>query len=284
MNHLTPTQILEIINGGEVPPHFNECDRCVKNAAALLEFGAASHGTFISADEVGKSSDCLDTNKIADYLESPEDGAVKAHLEKCDKCFDAAAYYYSESASMEKEELPDSPRRYLAAARKMARKKPARVIMPKLLERWIAVPLPAVASALLFLSVLHFSPSPEVVNMIRSTEVFTIYQKPGGSMPTFYFGESGKKVGTLPARMKVTPSGSYVRFDWADVKGVSDYYFVLQELRDNRPHIIKEVTTGTPGAIVKREMFKDDTVYRWIASGGFPPDSYFHARMEFTLK
>jgi len=303
MKHLTTGELLALLNGAKSPPeHFAKCGACVGRAVSLKELQAecatttAMGGTLflphVSVPATPKQSereggsDCPQSNEIAEYMEgfSPRPDFFKKHLQECDRCFEAAGYYFAESSGMRGAVGTATPARFRHAALNLQPRRELKTARPLRLPRWIVAPLPAyAAAALLWFAISYGLAAPEVT-VTGSAPQYTIYQKKVDSLPLYYFGVTGKKVSIQPAKMRIDATRRELSFSWEPVEGVKTYYFVLQEIRESAPRIVKNVSTTKNSITLRRELFLPNVRYRWIVAGGLPPDRYFDGRVEFSVR
>ena len=298
MKHLTTRELLAVLNGAENPPeHFAECGVCVGRAASIKELQAecgrtaAMGGTlFLAAPKQSEregGSDCPQSDEIAEFMEgfSPRPDFFKKHLQECDRCFEAAGYYFAESSGMRVAAETAAPARFRDAALDLQPRREVKTARPIRLPRWIAAPLPAYAAAALLWFVFSYGlAAPRVTVTGGSPAHYTVYQKTVDAMPLYYFGVTGKKVSVQPANMRIEAARREMSFSWEPVEGAKTYYFVLQELRGSAPRIVKNISTTESGITLRREFFLPNIRYRWIVAGGLPPDRYFDGRVEFSVR
>jgi len=226
------------------------------------------------------------SDEIAEYMEAmpTRHEFIRKHLQRCDRCFEAAGYYFAESSGMRDAAETDAPARLRQAALNLLPRGESKTAWPMRLPRWIAAPLPAYAAAALLWFAISYGLAIPQVTVTGSEPHYTIYQKKADSMPLYYFGVTGKKVSVRPAEMKIDATRREVTFSWAPVEGVKTYYFVLQEMRGSAPRIVQNISTIDSGVTLRRELFLPDAHYRWIVAGGLPPDRYFDGRLEFMVR
>jgi len=292
MKHLKTGELLALLNGAKSPPeHFAECGVCVGRAASIKELQAdcartaAMGGTLFLPHVSGEN--CPESDEIAEYMEgfSPRPDFFKKHLQECDRCFEAAAYYFAESTGMRGAAATAAPAKFRDAALDLQPRRELKTVRQLRLPRWIAAPLPAyAAAALLWFAISYGLAAPEVTVTGSFPAHYTVYQKKPDAMPLYYFGVTGKKVSIQPAKMRIDATRREVSFSWEPVEGVKTYYFVLQEIRGSVPRIVKNVSTTESAITLRRELFLPNARYRWIVAGGLPPDRYFDGRLEFLVR
>lgn len=303
MKHLTTIELLALLNGTtSAPEHFTTCDVCVGRAASIKELQteftrtAAMGGTyFLSHVEVPATpkqsereggDDCVENDEIAEYMEglSSRPEFIKKHLQACDRCFEAAGYYFAESQNMRKAVETEANERFIKGALNLQPRRKVKSAGQFRLPRWIVAPLPAYATAALLWFAISYGLTAPQVTFSGSAPQYTVYQKKSGTMPLYYFGVTGKKVSVQPAKMRVKSTRREMSFYWEPVESVTTYYFVLQEIRGGAPRIVKNVATTENKITLRRELFLPNVKYRWIVAGGLPPDKYFDGRLEFSVK
>lgn len=260
--------------------HLEKCDQCSEAVAALFELQSA-FGPVLYAEPA--AGDCLTTDELAEFLEGdPSDKAdISAHLEKCDSCFEAAAFYFSESAEMRKGASPAPVVPIIPNAR------PA--VAPRAETRWGGVidgwfgSLPAFATALALFIALYSTPPAPGVAVLKGSPFFHVHHARADSFPYFYFGGEGKEDEAVPADMRVTAQRGRIVFDWKPVAGVNSYYFFLQETVDGEPSKVREIKDVVPPLFMPSEDFRPGAVYRWVASGKLGGQRYFDGMVEFRV-
>jgi hypothetical protein len=150
------------------------------------------------------------------------------------------------------------------------------------INEWL-VPFPAFATAVVLFVALVSTPPAPMIDVLRESSSFTVYQKQANALPYFYFGGEGKKIYSAPANMTVTSQRGRVTFDWTPVKGVKSYYFFLQETVDGAPSKIREIKDAVPPLSMPSEDFTPGAVYRWVTAGDIGDDRYFDGRLEFGI-
>lgn len=291
MKHLTTGELLAVMNGAKSQPeHFAKCGVCVNRAVFIKEFQtecartAAMGGTLFLPHVSG--GDCPEGDEIAEYMEgfSSRPDFFQKHLRECDRCFEAASYYFAEATDMRGAVETAAPAKFRDAALDLQPRRNLKTTRQLRLPRWIAAPLPAyAAAALLWFAVSYGLAAPEVTVTGR-TPHYTIYQKKADSLPLYYFGVTGKKVSVRPAKMRINATRREMSFSWEPVEGVKTYYFVLQEIRGSAPRIVRNVSTTESSITLRRELFLPSARYRWIVAAGLPPDRYFDGRLEFSVR
>ena len=291
MKHLTTRELLAVLNGAKNPPeHFAGCNVCVGRAASIKELQAecartaAMGGTLFLPHVSG--DDCPESDEIAEYMEgfSSRPDFFKKHLGECDRCFEAAGYYFAESAGMRGAAATATPAKFRNAALNLQPRRELKTARQLRLPRWIIAPLPAYAAAALLWFAISYGLAAPQVTVTGGAPHYTVYQKTADAMPLYYFGVTGKKVSVLPAKMRIEAARREISFSWEPVEGVKTYYFVLQEIRGSAPRIIKNVSTAENVITLRRELFLPNVKYRWIVAGGLPPDKYFDGRVEFSVR
>ncbi len=262
----------------ENPPagHLNECPACADRLIELKELELRMAGIrYLNAP---RCADPVSLEDLAEFFEFRHGGRqrIKAHLQQCDRCFEDAAYYFTESARMkmaEEEPTPDALRRAALA------------IIPKRswMQRWVIAPLPAFATAAVFwLVFLLTAPTPQVT-LIRESPFYGVYEKETNALPYFYFSGDGHRVGSGVSGMRVTATRGKVLFRWNGMEGADDYYFVLQEVRDGSPRRIDEKTLKETSLQIDAADLNTGSSYRWMVAGRLPESRYFQGTMEFRL-
>ncbi len=306
MKHLTSVELLKAVNDpSNSSEHLNECDECLKRFTALKEFqSSAKHTGFLKKTD--ESPECHSTEDLAAAMEGIADGAeaqkIKRHIAECDRCFDHASYYAAEKTAMEKavaQEFKDAvtPEKFTEAAlallKKPAKTKTAPEIeefaqkpqwrIPQSIARFIFPPLPAyVAAAVFFVSFYISAPVMRVI--IQGGQAnYSVYRSTAEELPYLYFGQSAERLGDLQAGMSVTPSSRGLRFQWDEVKGAENYYFIVQEIRNGVPRTIRQFTTKKRELFLPRGVFTENASYRWISAGLLPENRRFMASLEFRL-
>lgn len=283
MKHLSMLELLQTVNGVFTGSrHLNYCDECLQRAELLKEFQmAAKRVPFISTK---KTRLCPSTSELAEFMENGRNRAVaiKEHLRTCDHCFDHASYYYSESDEMQMAEEATTPRRYKKAALALVQKQRIKKALPYQVKRWILAPMPAYAAAILCVALISNAPVPSIA-ILNGAPQYDVYRKEVDSMPLFHFSRHGEKISTRAAKIKLFTTRRKVRFEWEPVEGTAEYYFVIQELENGVPSMVKQLKTGSTSVTLPRELFKPDKRYLWITAGGISPDRYFESRVEFSI-
>lgn len=262
----------------ENPPagHLNDCSVCADRLIELKELESRLAGLrFLGAPGC---DDRIAPDELADFIEyrHADRHRIKAHLQQCDRCFEDAAYYFSESIRMKgaaEEPTPEAVRRTALA------------IIPRKswMQRWVIVPLPAFAAAAVFWLVFALTaPSPQVM-LTRESPFYGIYEKDSGALPYFYFSGDGRRVGNEVSGMRITTTRGKALFRWNGVAGADDYYFVLQEIRDGAPRRIDEKFLKETSIWIDSADLMPGSSYRWIVAGRLPENRYFQGSMEFHL-
>lgn len=284
MKHLSNLELLQTLNGGFTGSrHLNYCDKCLKSAELLKEFQIAGKAVpFISTE---KTRLCPSAAELTEFMENRENKseAIKEHLRVCDHCFDHASYYYYESAEMEQAQESATPVRYRQAALGLASNKKIKSALPYQVKNWILAPLPAYAVALLCVLLLSSAPAPSVT-ILNGTPQYSVYRKEADSMPLFHFSRHGEKISTRAVKMELSATRHKLRFEWEPVEGSATYYFVIQELENGVPSMVKQLETASTSVTLPREFLKAEKRYLWITAGGIPPDKYFEGLVEFSIK
>ncbi len=262
----------------ENPPagHLNECPVCAGRLIELKELELRLAG--LRPLGAPRCDDPVSTEDLADFFEfrHGDRQRIKAHLQRCDRCFEDAAYYYSESNRMKAAAEEPVPEVLRSAALAIIPKK-------SWMQRWIIVPLPAYAAAAVFwLVFLLTAPTPQVT-LIRESPFYGIYEKESNALPYFYFNGDGHRVGTEVSGMRITPTRGQALFRWNGVAGADEYYFVLQEIRDGAPRRIDEKFLKETSVWIDSADLRPGSTYRWIVAGRLPESRYFQGTMEFYL-
>jgi len=276
MKHLSPRELLEAVSNPHTSvAHLKYCGVCAERLAALKEIESASENARFGAAE--STEECYPTMELAEYLRGGDErrSEIKTHLERCDACFEAAAYYYSESELMWAAEVK-TPEKYRRAALDL-------VPAENWWRKWIIVPLPAYATALTLWAVMLLTPSVARVVLVKESAFFTLFEKRFDTMPYFYFSGEGEKVGSQLSGMRIISTRGEMTFRWNPVDGADSYYVLLQEIVDGVPAKIREMETTRPTVTLPSDGFKPDATYRWIAAGSVAENRYFQGKMEFRI-
>lgn len=262
----------------ENPPagHLNDCPACADRLIELKELESQLAGLrFLGA---ANCDDHIPADELANFIEyrHADRSRIKAHLQTCDRCFEDAAYYYSESIQMKAaaEEPTPEPLRRAAFA-----------IVPRKswLQRWVIAPMPAYAAAAIFWLVFSLTaPTPQVA-ITRDSPFYGIYEKQYNALPYFYFSGDGHRVGNEVSGMRITTTRGKALFRWNEVAGADDYYFVLQEIRDGAPRRIDEKFLKDTSIWIDSADLIPGSSYRWVVAGRLPENRYFQGTMEFNL-
>lgn len=262
----------------ENPPagHLNECPACADRYIELKELELRLAGVRFLPE--ARCDGHIGPDELADFIEyrHADRLRIKAHLQQCDRCFEDAAYYYSESNRMKaaaEEPTPETARRAALA-----------IIPPKSwMQRWFVVPLPACAAAAVFWLVFSLTaPSPQVM-LTRESPFYGIYEKESSALPYFYFSGDGRRVGNEVSGMRITTTRGKALFRWNGVAGADEYYFVLQEIRNGAPRRIDEKFLKETSIWIDSTDLAPGSSYRWIVAGRLPENRYFQGTMEFHL-
>jgi hypothetical protein len=286
MRHLSNTALYGAVSEGPsslpegLSAHLEKCDECSEAVAALFELQSA-FGPVLYAEPA--TGECLTTDELAEFLEGdPSDKAnISAHLEKCDSCFEAAAFYFSESATMRKG-APPAPMNPTILNVRPAVAPRAETRWGGIIEGWFGS-LPAFATALALFIALYSTPPAPGVAVLKGSPFFHVHHARADSFPYFYFGGEGKEDETVPADMRVTAQRGRIAFDWKPVAGVTSYYFFLQETVDGEPSKVREIKDVVPPLFMPSEDFRPGAVYRWVASGTLGGQRYFDGMVEFRV-
>ena len=283
MNHLTTSEILQIVAGGKDDSgHLKSCSVCTAKAVGMAEFLSAAK--YAKPFEGARGANCLSIEEIAEAMDSSGgEPSRMEHARECPHCFQNAAYYFTESNRMEKARDRIAPRRFVDAALGIIPAKENSENILSWLKRWVLIPLPAYAAAVLLISFMLYTPEMSLVPGSGGKD-FVIYKKTSNEMPYFYFGAKGERIGSADAEMITFLAGENVRFKWKEVEGVSEYFFVLQDTTDVAPRTVYQQSTLKTDLDVKRGYLKAGRSYRWIMAGGLPPDSYFVGEASFAVK
>lgn len=257
--------------------HLDECPACADGMAALKELDNLLAGARFLGE--APPQDCYSTHELAEYMEfrGADRQAVKAHLAECDRCFAATAYYFAESHAMKVAPEGPTPAEFRAAALALVPRSDWK-------RRWVYAPLPAYLAAAALWLVFIFTPSSPVVVLTRETPFYSIFEKKREAMPYFYFTGDGRKVGSEVAGMRIVSGRSAVSFRWNPMPGATEYYFMLQEIRDGAPHRVREMFVKTPRYQVDSADLRKGLSYRWIVAGLLSEDRFFQGTMEFKVE
>lgn len=283
MKHLSMLELLQTLNGDfSGNRHLNYCDACLWRVELLKEFQVTAKAvSFLSTPKKGL---CPSDAELAEFMESGAKKApdIKEHLQTCDYCFGHASYYYSESVDMQEAEESATPVRYKKAAIGLVEKKKIKRAIPHQIKNYLITPLPAYAVAILCVAMLANIPAPQVA-ILNGAPQYDVYKKETDALPLFHFSRHGEKISTRAAKMELSATRRRLRFEWEPVEKSATYYFVIQELENGVPSMVKQLETDSTSVSLPRELFKPEKRYLWITAGGIPPDRYFESRVEFSI-
>lgn len=277
MTHFDSTQLWERLRR-ENPPagHLNDCSACADSLIELKELQPRLAGLrFLGAPHCDGP---IPPDELADFIEyrHTDRQRIKAHLHQCDRCFEDAAYYYSESIRMKGAAAQPTPEAALRAALRIIPEKSRA-------RRWLIVPLPAYAAAAVLWLVFSLTEPPPEVTLTRESPFYGIYEKKSDALPYFYFSGDGRRVGNEVSGMRITTTRGKALFRWNGVAGADDYYFVLQEIRDGAPRRIDEKFLKDTSIWIDGASLAPGASYRWVVAGRLPENRYFQGTMEFRI-
>jgi len=279
-----------------VRAHLGFCDRCMDRLISLQTFGTAVR---TKSESISKpfelTEECVPTELMGDFLGDRlppvERDDYSAHVSDCDICFERAAYFTHSSAKMAEGVLhmEKTPQRYIKAVDKAfeeTKPGPRKITTLGLLQSYLSRPVTAyalAASVLFFIAYTNVYKRAGIVSL-DSNHVFTVYEAPRQSGPSFGFSDAGRKLGEIDAGLYVKQTGGgQVVFGWKHVKGAGEYRFSLVELRPTTPLEIHSVKTSYPGVTIGKSFLQVGKAYRWRVTGEKGPDKIFIATGQFVF-
>lgn len=304
MRHLDLSEIIAYVDPAQderererTGAHLAKCLFCRSRLISLSSFRSTLSDLPESLEPFELTEDCVPVELMGDFLggrlPGEQSAEYSAHVERCDMCFERAAYFSRESVRMAEGvlQMDPTPARYLAAvlpAREEtapARQTPGTPVL-EVIRRWLASPLPAYAFAagLLFFMIVWGRGAPSDIADLNSNDLFTLYEAPPLSGPSFGFSDSGRKVGSAEAGLSVerTASGN-LRFGWKEVSGAAEYVFSLQEIGPGAAVEIANAKTASTETLVDGALLSPGKAYRWKVAGSTAADRVFIAVGQFTL-
>ncbi|VAX16387.1 hypothetical protein MNBD_NITROSPINAE02-33 [hydrothermal vent metagenome] len=279
-----------------VATHMKSCPTCRDRYISIQSLRGALKKTpppFIPFD---LTIDCIPEELLGDFLgsrlPSSEQNIYSNHTIACDICFERAAYLSWAGAKMAEGSLAmnPTPERYKAAILNRA---PAESEAPRpsfsvwnIASRWIKSPVPAYAFAASLAFFVFFGAfgGQEGVVPLTDDQVFTLYEKPSHSGPSFGFSDAGRKVGEVEAGLTVNrEDDGRFRFGWKPVEGASDYNFYLTRLDTAGADNFFDTKTALTEVYTGANTLSPGSVYTWRVTGSTQTGDIFVARGQFAL-
>ncbi len=279
-----------------VRAHLGFCAQCMDRLISLQTFRTAVRTdgeSVIRPFEL--TQECVPTEIMGDFLGNrlprAERDSYSEHVVDCDICFERAAYFTRSSEKMAEGTLhmEKTPQRYIKAVDKTfeeTKPNPRKTTTVDLLRSFMSRPITAYALAASFVFFLAYTNIYNRAHIVKldSSQVFTLYEAPKQSGPSFGFSDAGRKLGVIEAGLyvKLTGDGQVV-FGWKHVKGSDEYHFSLVELRPTTPLEIHNVKTSYPGVTIGKSFLQSGKAYRWRVTGEKGPGKIFVATGQFVF-
>ncbi len=277
--------------------HIETCGSCRARFISLQTLRASLNTAPENIVAHKLTDNCVPEELMGDFLGNRLPEAERAifseHTKECDICFERAAYFTWSSANMAAGVLDiigQTPERYKAAVLNRS-PEPQTTADPKpsiweTFGRWISSPAPAYAfAASLLIFMLFWTPnSSDQIIDIGSNGVFSLYEQPKQSGPSFGFSDSGRKLGESDAGLSVEKTNDgRIRFSWSKVEGAEGYNFHLAEITPAGAKDIFDTKTTETFIVAPRDLTSPGKAYRWKVSGETESNTIFTAQGQFAF-
>jgi len=274
--------------------HLNSCPLC---RSRLISFNTYRSALFEIPDNLAPfelTDKCVPTELMGDFLggrlPESEFAEYSSHTDGCDLCFERAAFFTHSSVKMAEGafHIPATPDKFILAVapKKVARKDPPKLSLAIKVRRFFTSPAPAysLAVCLLVLMVFWNRGGPREIIDLDSGGLFTIYEKPLQSGPSFGFSDAGRRIGETDAGLNVEKtSDGRLQFSWKPVEGAEEYHFSISEAKANDTGELFARNTATPPVMLDISAIKTGKAYRWSVRGETGADKVFSATGLFAV-